>query len=338
MYGDRTMSAKGEQQAAAWIAKEDAAVAVVQMDSATLARARAASRDNDVDAVRACLRASAVSHVLAPRGGLLNRPSEEVARSSEAAAFTREPHEMAQQSFCRTGAAAGLFRSATAVKSLAQHPDVRERAAREWPEHISFIAPSNTEGGLKAVAMRYIADEGGRARKRRRSSGETSTRMVGDGANQPRYVRLHPPVRGAELDGEALKQLSQDDAYMRDVRAPQQAMAGRSLLTLLHYGYGMEALSADQQTNPFEVSAVTWLRVCSEQPDFGAACHCFARGTRASLVSQPMAVHVDGVAQRKQRHRTSVELLTARWAEAVSNESECWSLKMASSRWVIIKI
>jgi hypothetical protein len=169
--------------------------------------------------------------------------------------------------------------------------------------------------------MRYIADEGGRARKRRRSSGETSTRMVGDGANQPRYVRLHPPVRGAELDGEALKQLSQDDAYMRDVRAPQQAMAGRSLLTLLHYGYGMEALSADQQTNPFEVSAVTWLRVCSEQPDFDAACHCFARGTRASLVSQPMAVHVDGVAQRKQRHRTSVELLTARWAEAACSWS-----------------
>ena len=28
-----------------------------------------------------------------------------------------------------------------------------------------------------------------------------------------------------------------------------------------------------------------------------------------------MAVHVDGVAQRKQRHRTSVELLTTRWAD-----------------------
>ena len=102
---------------------------------------------------------------------------------------------------------------------------------------------------------------------------------------------------------------------MRDVREPQQAMAGRILLTLLHYGYGMEALSADQVTNPFEASAVTWLRVCSEQPDFHAACHYFARGTRASLISQPMAVHVDGVAQRKQRHRTSVELLTTRWAD-----------------------
>lgn len=77
----------------------------------------------------------------------------------------------------------------------------------------------------------------------------------------------------------------------------------------------MEALSTDQVTNPFEASAVTWLRVCSEQPDFHAACHYFARGTRASLISQPMAVHVDGVAQRKQRHRTSVELLTTRWAD-----------------------
>ena len=322
MHGNRTTSAKGEQQAAAWIANEDAAIAVVQMDSATLARVRAASRDNDVEALRACLRKSAVSHVLAPRGGLLSRPAEEVARSSEAAAFAREPHEMAQQSFCRAGAAAGMFRGASAVSSLAQHPDMRDRAAREWPEHISFIAPSNADGGLKAVAMRYIADEAGRARKRKSRSGETSTRMVGDGANQPRYVRLHPPVRGAELDGEALKQLSQDEAYMRDVRAPQQAMAGRILLTLLHFGYGMEALSADQRTNPFEVSAVTWLRVCSEQPDFDAASHYFARGTRASLVSQPMAVHVDGVAQRRQRPRTSVELLTTRWAEVAYSWSD----------------
>ena len=317
IYGNRRMAtATGEEQAALWMSEKDAAVAVFQMDSSTLDTVRAASCTADVDAMRACLRRSAVSHVLAPQGATLDRSAETVARSSEAAAFMRDPSEMAQQSFCRPGAAAGMFDGASAAKRLAQHADVRERVAREHREHITFIAPSNTHGGLRSLAMRYIADEAGRARKRKGKGGEPSTRMAGDGANQPRYVRIYPPVRGAELDGEALKQLSVDEAYMQDVRKPQQAMTGRILLTLQHYGYGMEALSADQVTNPFETSAVTWLRVCNEQPDFDAACHYFASGTRASLVLQPMAVHVDGVAQRKQRHRTSVELLTTRWADA----------------------
>ena len=246
MYDDRRMAAaKGEEQAALWMAKENAAVAVFQMDSATLEAARAASRTADVDTIRACLRKSSVSHVLAPQGGSLDRSAEEVARSSEAGAFMRDPREMAQQSFCRPGAAAGMFDGASAAKCLAQHADVRERAAREWADHISFIAPSNTDEGLKSLAMRYIADEAGRARKRKSMRGETSTRMVGDGANQPRYVRIYPPVRGTKLDGEALKQLSIDQAYMRDVREPQQAMAGRILPTLLHYG-GVEHRPSDE--------------------------------------------------------------------------------------------
>ena len=320
IYGDRRMpTATGEKEAALWMAKEDAAVAVFQMDSATLETVRAASCTADVDAIRASLCSSAVSHVLAPQGGALDRLAEDVARSSEAGAFMRGPHELAQQSFCRPGAAAGMFNGASAATHLAQHADVRERVAREWSEHITFIAPSDTTDGIKSLAMRYIADDAGRARKRPGRHGGPSTRVVGDGANQPRYVRVYPPVRGAELDGEALKQLSIDQAYMRDVRIPHQEMAGRILLTLQHFGYGMQALSAGQATNPFEASAVTWLRVCSEQPDFLAACTYFASGTRASLVSQPMAVHVDGVAQRKQRHRTSVELLTTRWAHVAHN-------------------
>ena len=34
------------------------------------------------------------------------------------------------------------------------------------------------------------------------------------------------------------------------------------------------------------------------------------------MVVQPLAMHVDGVAQRRQRRRPAVELLTTRWAEA----------------------
>ena len=99
MYDDRRMAAaKGEEQAALWMAKENAAVAVFQMDSATLEAARAASRTADVDTIRACLRKSSVSHVLAPQGGSLDRSAEEVARSSEAGAFMRDPREMAQHS------------------------------------------------------------------------------------------------------------------------------------------------------------------------------------------------------------------------------------------------
>jgi hypothetical protein len=82
----------------------------------------------------------------------------------------------------------------------------------------------------------------------------------------------------------------------------------------------MEVLSAGQATNPFETSAVTWLRVCSEVETFDEACGYFAGGTRASVVLQPLAVHVDGVARRK-RSRPGVEILTTRW----SNLAHGWT-------------
>ena len=315
-------TATGEQQATLWIERENMATAVCQMDSATLETVRAAAQRaaagtgtaHEVALMRASLRSSAVSHVLAPCGGCLDRQAEGVARRSEAEAFKLDPGDVANQSFCRSGAAAGMFNAGSAAERLAQHADVQARAGREWPGHITFLAPSDTSKGLKSVAMRYISDTAGRARKRKSSSGSTS--MPGDGPNQPRYVHLHPPLRGIELDGDALGQLHIDESYMTRVRIPQQDVTGRILLTLLHHGYGLEALSVDQTTNPFETSAVTWLRVCSESLDFDRACHYFASGTRASVVLQPLAVHVDGVAQRRRRHRPAVELVTTRWAEA----------------------
>lgn len=328
IHGDHCApTAIGERQAAQWMERDGLAVAVCQMDSATLASVRAAARRaavgagtaHEVALMRASLRTSAVSHILAPCGGWLDRPAEEVARSSEAAAFQLDPGDVADQLFCRPGAAAGMFNAASAAERLARHPDVQARARRRWPEHITFLAPSETRKGIKSVAMRYISDAHGRARKRKSGVGSNaagSSSMAGDGPNQPRYVRVYPPLRGVELDGDALQHLSADEAYMTRVRVPQQDVAGRILLTMLHHGYGLQALSPGQPTNPFKTSAVTWLRVCSESESFRAACGYYASGTRASVVVQPLAMHVDGVAQRRQRRGAAVELLTTRWAEA----------------------
>ena len=162
-----------------------------------------------------------------------------------------------------------------------------------------------------------------------------------------RYTRLYPPLRGLELDGETLEELAevrvclkrarvmptsrqppddvagssavaiQDDEYMENVRVRHQSVAERALLTLHHYGYGMEPLSTDQTRNPFDNTARTWLRVCAESFTFDAACRYFASGTRASLVLQHTPAHVDGVAHRKQRRQhCHVEQVTTRWAHA----------------------
>ena len=330
--GDHCMPmAPGERQAAQRIEHEDMGLVVCQMDSATLDAVRVAARAAaagsasavEVAVMRDGLTRSAVSHLLAVRGGVLDGPAQEVARCSEAGAFKMKPDKVADHSFCRAGAAAGMFHEASVAERLTQHADVRERASRPWAEHMGFIAPSDTSRGCKSVAMRYIADEDGRARKRKRQGrggSSDSTSMVGDSANQPRYVCLYPPVRGVELDAAALEQLSADEAYMQHVRKPQQSVAGRALLTLLHLNYGMEVLSAGQATNPFETSAVTWLRVCSEVETFDEACGYFAGGTRASVVLQPLAMHVDGVARRK-RSRPGVEILTTRW----SNLAHGWT-------------
>ena len=80
----------GERQAAQWMERDGLAVAVCQMDSVTLDSVRAAARRaaagtgtaHEVALIRASLRTSAVSHILAPCGGRLDRLAEEVARSS----------------------------------------------------------------------------------------------------------------------------------------------------------------------------------------------------------------------------------------------------------------
>ena len=118
IHGDHcATTAIGERQAARWMEREGLAVAVCQMDSATLASVREAARRaamgagtaHEVALMRASLRTSAVSHILAPCGGRLDRSAEEVARSSEAAAFQLDPGDVADQLFCRPGAAAGMY-------------------------------------------------------------------------------------------------------------------------------------------------------------------------------------------------------------------------------------
>ena len=77
-----------------------------------------------------------------------------MARSSEAAAFQLDPGDVADQLFCRPGAAAGMFNATSAAERLARHPDVQARARRRWSEHITFLAPSETRKGLKSTTMR----------------------------------------------------------------------------------------------------------------------------------------------------------------------------------------
>jgi hypothetical protein len=134
------------------------------------------------------LRTSAASHVLSPCGGKLNRHQEDVAASSEAAACGVEAQQVPQQAFVRAGAAAGKLTAANAEQRLSNHFDVLERAKRPWPEHMMFVAPSDVSEGIGSLALRYISDDGGRARKRKGIDGAPSKQLRGDGANQPRCV------------------------------------------------------------------------------------------------------------------------------------------------------
>ena len=102
-------------------------------------------------------------------------------------------------------------------------------------------------------------------------------------------------MRGLELDGDTLEELANDSEYIETVRVPHQSVAGRTLLTLLHHGYGLQPLSADQVTNPFHNSALTWLRVYSESKRHKEATTYFAEGTRCSVMCQYTPAHVDGV-------------------------------------------
>jgi hypothetical protein len=137
--------------------------------------------------MRACLRTSAVSHVLSPCGGKLTWHEECVATNSEAAACGVKAQQVPHQAFIRAGAAAGKLTATNVEQRLSNHFDVLERAKRPWPEHLTFIAPSDVSEGVGSLALRYISDDGGRPRKRKGIDGAPSQQLQSDGANQPRY-------------------------------------------------------------------------------------------------------------------------------------------------------
>ena len=108
---------------------------------------------------------------------------------------------------------------------------------------------------------------------------------------------------------------------MAAIRRPQQDCAGRCLLTLWHLGYGSEPLNPGQDSNPLWNAALTWLRVCSETADYSQAVNYFAGNTRASHVCQALAIHLDGVSQRK-RLRPTAELVTTVWSHAAASMTD----------------
>jgi hypothetical protein len=110
--GDHCMPmAPGERQAAQRIEHEDMGLVVCQMDSATLDAVRVAARAAaagsasavEVAVMRDGLTRSAVSHLLAVRGGVLDGPAQEVARCSEAGAFKMKPDKPDKTHFAGLG-------------------------------------------------------------------------------------------------------------------------------------------------------------------------------------------------------------------------------------------
>ena len=330
--GDRFASTKiGDEWARSKIESADLGLVVVQMDNSVIQLARAAanslptasqsSRKRHVETLRSCLRQSAASHLLLPGGNKRDRASEVTERQSLGAAFGIKPSDIGLQAFCRDGPAGGMFDAETAVDSLKKHADVLRYAPGQWGDYVNYTAPADVSQGVPTVAMRYIADEGGRARKVRGTGGKKSTKAKGDSANQPRYKQLNPPIAGLEIDGDALKALATDDQYMASIRVPQQDAAGRCLLTLRHLGFGGEPLNPGQLTNPLWTAAMTWQRVCSENLTWTDSCQYMASGTRASLVCKPMDTHTDGASRRK-RLRPTAEMVTTTWAHAAKDWSD----------------
>jgi hypothetical protein len=308
------------QLACALLVVEDDEFALIRRASAALASGHQAHQA--LEQLKIALRQSAVSHILLPNGAKLDRAQEAIANCCEAAAFGLAAEEVHLQSFCRAGSAGGMMDADTLVARLACHPDIACIASGEWGEQSDLIAPSNYSDGVSTLALRYFAGERARARKRRSvGAGDASSTMRQDGQNQPRLVRIGQPIRGVELDAEALKALALEVEYMRAIRVPQQREAALCLLTLVSLGWGGRPLNSNQGSNPLWNAELTWRRVCYESQDLNEAALYFARGTRASCVCQALAVHVDGVASRRLRPPTA-ELVTTRWAHAAASWSD----------------
>lgn len=295
------------------------AMAIVQMDEATHEEAAAAlplqpplTTKHAVETLRACLKHSAVSHVLLPNGAVLSPSAERLGNRSEAHSKGIEFDMISKQHFVRSGPAGGVFDATTIEAVLSEHDDVRSYAAREWRDEIDFIAPAASQHGVRTLAMNYLSGE--KARKRRRANGSV---LQTDGINQPRLRLLTPPLRGIEMDSKALRELSNDEEYLKRVRIPQQEAAGDCLLTIRHFGYGGEALNSNRTGNPFAKASSTVVRVCSQSESYRSASRYMATSTRTSANCGWLDVHADG-----DTLEPTVELMTVRWAACLDGMTD----------------
>ena len=300
-------------------------VEVVEMEDDVISAARVTSSEAKL---RDLLRQSAVSHILVPNGHAMDEQTTTFANRFEASLFGDQisPETLHRSFFVRAGKAAGSLDASNVVERLGSHYDVQEAAEGEWASHVDFLTATNTEGGVRGVAMRYIAGDGSRARKQR-SAGGVSTSLRRDGAGQPRLVKLYPPIRGVEIDDDALFRIAEQsvanpggdaDKYLEKVRMPQMAAVADALLTMRHTGFGLMRLGAEQAGNPLVKASSTIARVYGMSQSVDWAHAYMAVNATAAVNCQGLAIHVDGASRRKE---PTAELLSTRWANVLSAQS-----------------
>ena len=273
-----------------------------------------------VRTIRDALRASGASHLLLPNGAKLDRPTEELANDSEAAAINSleggslniSADSIHKQYFNREGSSSGVLDAESVVERLGQSYDVNDLASRDFGGEMEFLAAADHQHGLRAAAIGYIAGSGAKARKRKAADGGNDGHLRDDGPGQPRMIRAYNAIPGVHIDGAVLKELQHDHAYMSRVRCPQMLNTMQCLLTLRHLGYGGGPVGHSNNKCPLAKASSTVVRVCSEHDTVGDAAVSLAGGTIASVNCGCLAVHVDGAAQRRE---PTAEIVTTRWAQ-----------------------
>ena len=201
-----------------------------------------------VGVLREVLREAGTSMILLPSGAGMRADTEALANRVEAQALGLSQEALGRSRFNRTGAASGTLDAKHVVERLGQSSVVQSEAARKWGTEIEFLVPADCTGGVRSVAMSYIASEGARpracARRGKGNSDAEKQRLSHDGPNQPRLLRVHNSVRGAHLQAKELQVLEHNADYMERVRLPQMQNTCDCLLTLRHLGFGGAALGA----------------------------------------------------------------------------------------------
>lgn len=316
---------KGTEWATRAVANGRVMLEVVEMEEDVMHSARMTESTAEL---RNCLRKSAVSHILVPNGHVMDEETEAFANEFEASLFNGVSAGTIHQSFfVRAGKAAGVLDASNVLERLSNHYDVQEAADGEWSSHVDFLCATNVDGGVRALAMGYIAGDGAHKRKQRSTSGGPSVNLRGDGAGQPRLVKIYPPLRGVEIDDEALFEIAEKskaepggaaDQYLERVRMPQAAATADALLTMRHHRFGTMALTGSATGNPVVKASSTVVRVYGMSSSAEWAHAFLAVNATAAVNCQALAIHVDGASRRKE---PTAEQLSVRWANMLSTHS-----------------